>query len=257
MLHKTQWLILTVLFFDTYSIQILKAEERESLYSKISKDYENFYSKDRLTRIAIGFSTAAVMANTKIDENIQDWYQDDLRTNNSNNISNQIKKLGERKHVIPITLLSYGFSYFDPDSIVGEWGTNTLRSLAVGLPVVWSAQILSGASRPRELRGSDWRPFDDDNGASGHAFVGALPFLNLAKISDNRFIKYTSYLASGLITWSRINDDDHFTSQALLGLYLAYESVDAIDETNASDNKFTIAPMVGDKFYGINVSVTW
>jgi len=257
MLHKTQWLILTMLFVNTCSIQSLKAEESESIFSKISKDYENFYSKDRLTRIAIGFSAAGIMANTKIDKNIQDWYQDDMRGDNFDDISHQIKKLGERRHVIPITLLSFGFSYFDTDSVVGEWGNNTLRSLVVGLPVVWSTQALTGASRPRELRGSDWRPFDDDNGVSGHAFVGALPFLNFAKMSNNSFVKYASYTVAGLSAWSRINDDYHFTSQALLGLYLAYESVDAVYETNNRDQNISFIPIIGDNFYGINISATW
>jgi hypothetical protein len=62
---------------------------------------------------------------------------------------------------------------------------------------------------------------------------------------------------AGLSAWSRINDDYHFTSQALLGLYLAYESVDAVYETNNRDQNISFIPIIGDDFYGINISATW
>ncbi len=93
-----------------------------------------------------------------------------------------------------------------------------LRSILVGGPPLLVLQWATGGARPTETdESSEWRPFHDNNGVSGHSFMGAIPFLSAAKMADNIWIKGSFYAASTLPGISRVNDDAHYFSQAFLG----------------------------------------
>ena len=77
--------------------------------------------------------------------------------------------------------------------------------MLVGAPATGVLQVAIGASRPSETAaGSRWRPFHDNNGVSGHAFVGAVPFLAAAKYTDNRLLQVALIAASTVTASSRI-----------------------------------------------------
>ncbi len=104
-----------------------------------------------------------------------------------------------------------------------------------------------------------------DNLAKSHwkqyflaAFMGAIPFLTLASMyNDNKVVKYLSYAASFAAAWSRVNDDDHYLSQAALGWYLAFESVDAVFDADKKKRNISIIPMIGRDSYGVSVQMKW
>ena len=105
------------------------------------------------------------------------------------------------------------------------------------------AQRLTGGSRPGEKdRDSRWLPFQDNNGVSGHSFMAALPFINAAKMTENRWLKAGFYSGSLLGPLSRINDDDHYPSQAALGWLMAYVAASAIDRTEQASHAVQFAP---------------
>ncbi len=227
---------------------------------KVLDDYKNFYQFDRFTRIAGVGAVAGIVANSSIDQEVYDWYQEDIRSDKTDDISKIVKYAGEGKYLLPLSFLASQAMNFDSDSKVGAWGSDVARAYTLGLPFVWSTQYLTGASRPIELDGSDWRPFEDNNGVSGHAFVGAVPFLAIARNTDNDYIKYFAYFASGLAAWSRVNDGAHYTSQSILGWYFAYEVMDAVQKTNSIDNdklNYSIQPIIGGDIVGVSVQLTW
>ncbi len=230
-----------------------------SIGSTIASDYSNFYSKESLTRLGIGFLAMGLVANTEIDDNIHEWYQDDVRNSTTEDLAENAKFFGEGIYIIPFSLLSSGLYYLDADSSLGKWGRNTTRAYIVGGPAMLAAQYLTGASRPGEDedQGSDWKPFNDNNGVSGHAFVGAVPFLTIAKMNDNTFVKVLAYFASTLTAWSRVDDSSHYTSQAVLGWYMAYESVNSVFATDDQERKISFTPVVGNDFYGMFLSMQW
>jgi len=172
------------------------ASDEISIGTKVANDYSNFYSKDRLARLGVGFLAMGIIANTNIDENTQDWYQDKIRNEKTDDYSKTAKLLGEGKYLLPLSILASGAYYLDSDSNIGNWGLNSARAYVVGLPAMWAMQNITGASRP--ANGSKWKPFNDTHGVSGHAFVGAVPFLTIARMNDNKLIKYVSYAASVL-----------------------------------------------------------
>ena len=257
-------LLIFVAFFDFCNSDFIYGQNNTSqcyLFSSIKEDYINFYSGRNLFRMGFAFSVGGVIAHTPIDENIQDWYQDHVRNSCTNKIAKGFKVFGEGKYLVPVTLLSAGFKYCLPKnkitSIIGTWGANSARAYLVGGPAVLLLQRITGASRPGETRyGSQWRPLSDDNGVSGHAFIGAVPFLTIARmIKTNIFIKQLFYGISVFTALSRINDNRHFFSQAALGWFLAWQSTSIVVAHEKDTSMFTINPLIGYDSYGLCIRI--
>jgi membrane-associated phospholipid phosphatase len=243
--------------------------EHVSIGRTIANDYDTFYSHDRLIRLGIAFGLGGIAANTNIDMSIRNWYQDKVRNDQTNSWASSTatdhgfyaKTFGEGKYMVPVALLAASVNLMDTDTAVGNWGANASRAYIVGLPAMWAMQWTTGAARPGEAdTGSAWRPLNiqDGHGVSGHAFVGAVPFLTVAYMnSDNAWIKYSAYLASAAAGWSRINDDAHFPSQVFLGWYMAYEAVDTVFENNSKRKGLVVTPMAGIDGFGLMAHTSW
>jgi len=202
------------------------------LKHQVIADYKNFYSLNNLWKFALGIGYAGFYANTSFDQEIQDFYNDYIKSGTTDDISKIVKPFGDGRITVPIYLTAVLIGELTKDtrigSVVGEWGQRCSRALIVGAPPVLTLQIVLGASRPEEGKGSHWHPFKDNNGVSGHSFMGAVPFLTAAKMTDNRFFKYSLYFGSTLTGLSRINDNKHYFSQVILGWWIAYLSVNSI-----------------------------
>lgn len=206
---------------------------------KIFTDFENFYRRDVLANYGTLLLGAGVVANTKMDRHFQNWYQRHIRCSFTNEFSEFSKTFGEGKIFIPIVVTSAcvyrfrqeRFGFVDRRRPLGDFFDRTARGYAVGMPLLLATQITLGGNRPRE-GSSYWKPFSgEDHTASGHAFIGAIPFITAAHMSDGYLAKGIFYTLSIIPAWSRINDDAHFLSQSVLGWYIAYLSVRAISET--------------------------
>jgi membrane-associated phospholipid phosphatase len=68
----------------------------------------------------------------------------------------------------------------------------------------------------------------DDNAASGHAFIAAVPWLNLARRLPGTWPRWAARCGSVLTGWSRLNDRKHYLSQVILGWTIAWNAVDAV-----------------------------
>ena len=181
----------------------------------------------------------AVLANTELDHNFYRWHHNHIRSDTSKEFSKVAKVFGEGQIFIPTMVTSaltyrfaqskWGFS----ECYLGEFADRTARGYVVGAPTLIAFQLLLGGDRPM-YGDSYWRPFRADHGVSGHAFLGAMPFLTLAEMTDKPYVKGVFYALSGFTAWSRVNDDKHYLSQVLLGWYLAYLSVRAVSQTEAN-----------------------
>ncbi|MEJ5301070.1 MAG: hypothetical protein WHS38_08795 [Thermodesulforhabdaceae bacterium] len=227
------------------------------LIDDLIRDQRNFYSVDRLFRIGVAFGIGATMANSTFDEKVQNYYQDHIRNSGSDAFSKGVRIFGDGKYLVPISFALASISFIQEDSLIGDFGYKIFRSyIAGGLPLL-ATQRLTGAGRPGEHdHGSKWRPLDDGNGVSSHAFIGAVPFLVAARMNDNSFIKYALYAISLAPAFSRINDNAHYFSQAALGWYIAYESTGAVFDTE-KNKSISIVPMIGQNTYGVTFLVPW
>lgn len=210
-------------------------------WQRIKQDYRNYYSWNSLGMLGVGIGLGAIAANTNIDYDIRDDYQDDVRDGTGDDFARWAKVFGEGQYVIAGAAAAWlaGEALYDRPAgdVVGEWGGRTMRSLFVGVPPMLLMQSVTGGPRPGESHaGSKWRPFHDNNGVSGHSFMGSTPFINAAKMSDNLALKLGFYACSFAPGWSRVNDDAHFTSQVFLGWWMAYWAATAVDLTNRNEH---------------------
>jgi hypothetical protein len=218
------------------------------------KDNRYFYSTDNLTNLAIGFGIGGVMANTSIDRKFQNQYQEHFHSD----FPDIFKVYGEGIVTVPLFTGFALIGELTPDtkagSLVGEWGRRTLRSYIVGVPPLFLSKWLTGGSRPGEKgkNSSHWSPWSDEDGVSGHAFMGAVPFMTAAQMTDNVYAKTLLYACSGLTAWSRINDDKHFLSQAMLGVWLAYSATSSVNKTEKEFNLDAVPMPVND---GVGVMI--
>jgi len=209
--------------------------------NNIVADYKNFYSPNNLWKFALGIGYAGFHANTSFDQEIQDFYNEYIKNKTTDDVSKIVKPFGDGRITVPVYLTAVLIGELSKQSkigpTIGEWGQRCSRVLIVGAPPVLMLQIVLGASRPEEGKGSHWHPFKDNNGVSGHSFMGAVPFLTAAKMTDKKWLQYSFYLGSTLTGLSRINDNKHYFSQVILGWWIAYLSVNSIEM-----NKIVLAP---------------
>jgi hypothetical protein len=224
---------------------------------QVRSDYQHFYSSKRMHQLGIGLLLAGVAANSEFDESLTDVILDAMGTNLTEDLA-ELRCLGDGDYVIPIlasaALVSPFIDELPGGQRIGEWGQRGARILLVGGPVSLFLQRLTGASRPGENdHDSDWRPFQDNNGLSGHGFVGAVPFLAAAEMTDNRLYKSAFYLGSTLPALSRIADRGHYASQAFLGWYVAFLASKAVNETQWSQRGIEVIPFANESGSGLMI----
>lgn len=217
------------------------------LKNTLFSDFKNFYSLKNQANVGIGIALSGILANTSSDENFQDWVQDSVVNEDTNNFSDAVKEMGSWTKVAPVYLGLWGVGSLLKNTRIGNetrsFSSETARGLFVGMPSVLLWQFVLGASRPSDEGDSKWHPFEDNNSASGHTFTGAVPFLTAARRTDNIYLKSLFYLGSTFTGYSRINDHQHYLSQTILGWWLAYSAVESIHKTENSKVAITPFPM--------------
>jgi hypothetical protein len=190
-------------------------------------DYGNFYSRQTAIEFVAILAPAAVFANSNLDANFGIWYQTHIRSTETNRASDFFRPLGNGYYTIPVYVSAkFVGEYFDdvPSmGLLGEFGDRASRALLVGAPPLLAVQYGLGAGRPSVFADqSYWKPFHGSHGASGHAFMGAVPFLTLAGMTDDPLAKCFFYACSPWTGMTRINDNVHYLSQVWLGWWTAY-----------------------------------
>ncbi len=230
----------------------------EHAWHKIGADYDNYYSRGNLAPLSVCFGAAAVMAHTDVDQDLQDWWQQDVRSDGLDDFSRVAKGFGDGEYVIAAAGAGLLLRELYPESFAGEttgqWSDRTLRALIVGAPPLLIMQGVTGGSRPGESTAeSDWIPFHDTNGVSGHAFVGAVPFISAAQMTDDPCLRATLLFGSTLAALSRVNDDRHYASQAVLGWCMAYAACQSVNYTEQEDRWYEVTPIPVEDGAGVGV----
>ena len=231
---------------------------------KVLEDYRNFYSCESLTCLTAAFGAGALMANTGFDTTMQNAWQQGVKPTDVGTFFSDCKVLGEGKYALPIfgaaALTGVVLEGQPAGDIVGEWGSRSLRIFVVGAPPLYVLQMATGASRPGESSdGSKWHFWNDNNGVSGHAFVGAVPFLAAAEMVENPLAKGTLYVCSTFVGFSRMTDNAHYPSQIFLGWYLAWASSMAVSrtETHFAGMEVRVVPLPMADLGGLAVEAKW
>ena len=232
---------------------------------KVLEDYRNFYSCDSLVCLTAAFGAGALMANTGFDTTMQSAWQRSVAPTDLGTFFTDCKNIGEGRYALPVfgaaAVAGLALEGRPGGDVLGEWGSRSLRMFIVGAPPVYVLQLATGASRPSDLSsaGSQWKPFTDDNGVSGHAFVGAIPFLAAADMVENPVAKGALYVCSTFVGFSRMTTDSHFPSQVFLGWYLAWASSRAVDgtEMHFAGMEVSVVPLPMADLGGLALEGRW
>ncbi len=230
---------------------------------KIVEDYRNFYDCESLVCLTAAFGAGALMANTGFDDTMQAAWQRGVEPTSAGTFFSGVKDVGEGRYALAAfgTAAATGlvFEGNPAGDIVGEWGSRSLRMFVVGAPPLYVLQMATGASRPSEDVGSHWHFNNDNNGVSGHAFVGAVPFLAAADMVESPLLKGTLYVCSTFVGFSRMTDDAHYPSQVFLGWYLAWASSRAVSATEMHFGamELRVEPLPIGDLGGMGVTGRW
>lgn len=200
----------------------------------IARDFGNLYDLRSFRRIGGALAVGGLLANTSADQEVQDWYGEDVRSPGTDDFAESVEAVGDDwvAPALAVAGIAGELLAREPAGTgVGGWVRRTGRSALVGLPAVYYLQQMTGGNRPADGLGSGWEPFDGSHGLSGHTFLGAVPFLTVARMSRSRVVDVLAVAASTLAGWGRVNDDQHYLSQVFLGWYLAWEATGAVAAT--------------------------
>lgn len=233
----------------------------KSEFEKIFIDYENMFFTRNVLYLGGAIGISAILANTNGDESIREFYLNDIHQDNLDGFEEVSYQFGAHWTVLPVlggaAVVGAIFDESPAGLILYSWGERSLRGFIVGAPLMWLLQEGIGSSRPNENpdQGSNWNPFNDNNGASGHAFVGAIPFLTAASMSENLLLKGAFFLVSFLSGWGRIYVDRHYFSQVFLGWSVGFLSVLGVSQTESKIMQ--LVPVVVQNGYGVGVSANF
>ncbi len=221
----------------------------------VLSDYANFYSPRSLLALGTVFGVGAAIANTDADQSIRSAWQHGIGTQPG---IHAFKTFGEGLYTLPayaaIAIVGNAFDQTAAGNVLAEYGGRGLRTALVGGPVLLLTQEMTGGSRPNENPwGSHWNFFGDNNGVSGHAFIGAIPFITAAKMTERPVCKVALYGLSVMPGLSRINDDAHYPSQVFLGYSLALIAATAVDNTQHGKTRPILIPWSIGKSSGMGI----
>lgn len=193
------------------------------------------YSRRGFLKLGGAVAGAAVLVYSGADEAVDDWIHEGQREDASEPVSFQVKQFGEPYWAFGWVALALVDRFVGP-SAVGRFGRECMQATALGLPILWTTQRVLGAGRPTDEPGvPDYRPFHDENAASGHTFIAAVPWLVLVRRSRAPWAKALAGAMSPLTGLSRMHDRKHYLSQVWLGWAIAWQAVDGVvggDETS-------------------------
>ena len=218
------------------------------LGSAVLSDFDRFYlQKGNLVPLGAGLAGAGILANTSADREVREFWQERLRGRDTDRVAKVAKIPGTALVTGPAYLGAYGAGRMLENETLETWAVRSARATLVGTPGALALQRLTGGGRP-ENGDSGWRPFKSSHGLSGHAFIGGVPLITAAKMSDDPYLKGAFYALSTLPGLSRINDDAHYFSQAALGWFVAYLSCDTVSKGKDVDGgraSFRLTPFPG------------
>lgn len=201
---------------------------RAHLFKGTGDQWRRNYSRRSFLRLGGAIAAAGVLAYSGADEAVDRYHSGTLRSGGTDAASHVVNPFGERFWFLNWLLVAVVDAYVRTGSF-SRWGRDNFEALVVGLPVLWTVQRGLGANRPSDENPSPrWRPLDDDNSASGHAFIAAVPWLNLARRTGRPGVRWAARFGSVLTGWSRINDRKHYLSQVVLGWTIAWNATEAV-----------------------------
>ncbi|MBL8728974.1 MAG: phosphatase PAP2 family protein [Planctomycetes bacterium] len=223
----------------------------ERTWGTVLADHGAFYDQGTMLGLGAGIGLAALSANSQLDRDIYDDALAGWRTHELGEARNDVQDLGDGAYVLPVLATASLFGPALGSPAIGEWGERSLRGVLVGAPPMLALQRLIGAGRPDDpanTTSSEWQPFEHSNGVSGHAFIGSVPLLTVARMQDDPAIDVACYLGSMVVAAARLQGSKHYFSQVALGWWIGYLATGAVDDAERGipvGDDVSVLPILG------------
>lgn len=221
-------------------------------------DATEFYDGGTMFGLGVGIGLAGLSANSQLDRDIYEDVLPEWRTDQVRELRDSVLGLGDGAYVLPaLAGAALVGPWLGADGL-GEFGERSLRAVLVGAPSMLALQRLIGAGRPDDPANkttSEWEPFEHSNGVSGHAFLGSIPFLTVARMQDDVVIDGVCYAGSFLVAAARLQGSRHYFSQVMLGWWIGYLATGAVDDASGGTSQaLSVLPYVTEDTIGILVT---
>ena len=206
----------------------------DPMFVRTGGQWRRNYGRRSFLRLGGAVAAAGLLAWTGVDEACDSAHAGVVRSGATDRAARLFRPLGERFWFLNWGVLAVIDAWIRT-SWLSRWGRKNFEAMVVGLPTLWTLQRGLGANRPSSEDASPrWRPLRADNSASGHTFMAAVPWLQLAKRSQKAPARHLARIASTLTGWSRINDRKHYLGQVVLGWVIAWNAVEATGDRDST-----------------------
>lgn len=229
-MHVGEWIAILLLLacvVEGLRARRATARLRATGRGRLGAGAKQLYSRRNLFVLAGATAGAAVLAFSGADEAIEEWHHEEVASPATAKVSKQVKEFGEN-YWVGVWVVMALLDRWLPSTLVSSFGRRCMEATLLGLPVLWTTQRVLGGSRPSDQYGPQFRPFADENSVSGHTFLGAVPWLMLARTVRPSWVKAAAVCVSPLTGWSRLQDRRHYPSQVVLGWLLAWQTTEAV-----------------------------
>jgi membrane-associated phospholipid phosphatase len=199
------------------------------------------------------------------DRPLRDFWQDTVRSGATDDVAKLGADLDPLTVMLPLTGAATVLSAATGDRQLQVATMESLQSLAISIGLFEGIKLLAHRERPNESPNDAFRfdgPGTDGSNKSlpsGHA-AGAFAVATSFALNypDDDFVAPTAYTLAGLVSWSRLNDNKHWTTDVLLGAGLGYAMSLTVHRLNPFGNPkspVTARPYLDGDSQGVQVTV--
>lgn len=200
---------------------------RAPLFRGTGAHWRRQYSRRAFLKLGAAVGAAGVVIYSGLDEAVTAGHDRHVRSARGDRVARVGYETGQRPWFLVWAAVASIDAWWRSGPL-SRWGRANFEAMVVGLPILWTVQRGLGADRPSAERPTpDWQPLRTDHAASGHAFIGAVPWLTGARAIGLHRWRPLLLAGSWLAGWSRLNDRKHYLSQVWLGWFIAWQAVAA------------------------------
>ena len=183
--------------------------------------------------VNVAFVAAVTGGLFAIDEDVQDFWQDDLRGDFTNETADIFQAFGDTQFLLPGIpavfvaggLVRYGFGEVEEGGRLQETALLAFESYLLAAGLTEGIKNLAGRKRPNQTQDKDdWEgPGGEKSFPSGHStHAWAVASVVASEYSHSFAIRATAYTFATLTSLARINENKHWGSDVFFGAALGY-----------------------------------
>lgn len=207
-------------------------------------------TKDWLKAGAVGLTAGALYF---YDEDIRDFSQRN-RSTSSDALMTGFKQFGEGIYVVPAIGITILGGYIADSNKTMDTGLLCLKSFVLAESATQILKYASQRNRPSANKGKElWRDSHfhkkQDSFPSGHTtLVWSIAPILAEQYKDARWVAPTVYSISFLTSYSRVNDNNHWSSDAYVGAVIGYVTAKLVLKDTPSLTIYPHADLAGISF---------